>query len=327
MLRFARRPDILTNSHFRFPIAANMHQAQVTEWGQLPKYAEVSEPPAPAPNETRVKVVATGLHQVVRSRASGQHYSSGPLPHVPGIDGVGTTDDGKNVYFMSMDVGTMAEYINMPKRNIMPLPDGVDPIQAAGITNPALSSWMAFKARTTNLPKDFSVLILGATSASGRVAIPLARSLGAKRIVGAARNKNKLDTLGLDESIVIEDEVEKTDFSTVGDVDVVLDYIYGPLAVHFFSSIKPRTPVQYVHIGGLSGVMEISLPGAVLRSRNLTIRGSGPGAWSLQEVASVMPDMLAAFKNVPEQPLKVEKLENVESVWTNGSSDRVVFVP
>lgn len=154
-----------------------MHQAQVTEWGQAPKYTEVLEPPAPSADEIQLKILATGLHRVVRSRAAGKHYSSGTLPHVPGVDGVGQVEDGKTYYFFSFGVGAMADIVNVPKRNAMPLPDGVDPTQAAGIVNPAMSSWIALKSRTTNLPKDFTVLILGATSASGRVAIPLARSL------------------------------------------------------------------------------------------------------------------------------------------------------
>ena len=304
-----------------------MHQAQVTEWGQRPKYTDVSEPSAPGPDNVRIKVVAAGLHRVVRSRAAGQHYSSGELPHVPGTDGVGTTDDDRTVYFSSFSVGSMSEYVNVPKRSVLTIPEGIDPVQAAGITNPAMSSWMAFKTRTTNLPKDFSVLILGATSASGRVAIPLARSLGAKRIIGAARNKAALDTLDLDQKIIIADDVEQTDFSTLGDADVILDYVYGPLTVHLFNSLKTTKAVEYVHIGSVSETLEISLPGAVLRSKNLTIRGSGPGAWSMQELLAVMPEMLEAMKNIPEQPVRVAKLADVETEWESTGSERLVFVP
>jgi len=302
-----------------------MHQAQVNEWGQPPTYIEVSEPPAPGSDEVRIRVQAVGVHRVVRSRAAGKHYSSGNPPHVPGIDGVGTTKDGKQVYWTSFDVGSMAEYINMPKRNVRPLPEGIDPIQAAGIINPAISSWMALKSRTTDLPADFTVLILGATSASGRVAISLARALGARKVIGAARNKSALDTLGLDAGIVIEGEPEKTDFSMLGDVDVVLDYVYGPLTVHFFKSLKSSRPVQYVHIGSLAA-LDISLPGAVLRSKNLTIRGSGPGAWTLREVGDMVGDLLDLVKDLPGQPMKVVKLRDVEAVWEQPGSERLVVV-
>lgn len=304
----------------------NMRQAQVTEWGQPPKTVDAPEPPAPSENEIRIKVIAAGLHQVVKSRASGKHYSSGELPHVPGVDGVGTTDDGKTVYFSSFAVGSMSEYVNMPKHSVIPLPEGLDPVQVAGITNPALSSWAALKLRTSNLPKDFSVLIVGATSASGRVAVHLAKTLGAKRIVAAARNQAALESLGVDEIIVTADEPEKTDFSAVGEVDVILDYVYGPLAIHLLSSIKAVKPVDYIHIGALSGQMEINLPGAILRSKNVSLKGSGPGAWDPRELSKIMPELLTALKNVPPQPVRTAKLEGVEKEWASTGSERLVFV-
>jgi NADPH:quinone reductase-like Zn-dependent oxidoreductase len=303
-----------------------MHQAQVTTWGAAPKYVEAPDLPAPAEGEVRIKVLGAGLHQVVRSRASGQHYTSGSLPHVPGMDGTGLTDDGKLVYFSSFDVGSFSEYVNMDKRRALSVPDGLDPVQVAGITNPAMSSWMALKARTTDLPKDFTVLIVGATSASGRVAIPLARALGAGKVIGAARNEKAMESLGLDGAITIASEPEKTDFSKLGDVDVILDYVFGPLTVQLLSSLQSHRPVQYVHIGGLGG-LDINLPGSVLRSKNLTIRGSGPGAWSMQEVVKTMPEMLEALKGVPEQPVKKVKLADVEKEWNNAGSERLVFVP
>lgn len=303
-----------------------MHQAQVTTWGESPRSVSVPDLPPPGPDEIRLKVEATGVHRVVRSRATGRHYSAKTLPHIPGVDGVGTTEDGKRVYFSSFGLGIMSEYVNAPKSSTFSLPDGADPVQIAASINPAMSSWMAFKGRTTNLPADFTCLIIGATSASGRVAISIARGLGAKKVIGAARNKEALESLGLDQCIVISDEPEKTDFSSLDDVDVVLDYVYGPLAVHLFNSIKTPKPVQYVHIGSLSSP-EISLPGEVLRSKDITIRGSGPGAWSLKQFAATLPQLLAIMPSVPKQPVKVAKMEDVESAWEYAGPERLVLVP
>ncbi|KAK0938723.1 hypothetical protein LTR29_009691 [Friedmanniomyces endolithicus] len=248
-------------------------------------------------------------------------------PHVPGVDGVGKTDDGQLVYWFSMERGTMADRVNIPKRNVRPLPEGTDPVHAAGIVNPALSSWMALKTRTEGLPADFTVLIVGATSASGRVAISLARALGAKKVIGAARNKTVLGTLGLDAMVVLADKPEDTDWSSLGDVDVILDYVYGPVTAHLLASLKSQRLTQYVHIGGLSG-QELLLPGAVLRSKNLTIRGSGPGAWRMQDVADSIDELLEVVKGVPEQPIKLVKLKDIEAVWDEPvSAGRLVIQP
>ncbi|KAK5108188.1 hypothetical protein LTR62_008719 [Meristemomyces frigidus] len=307
-----------------------MHQAQVQTWGQAPRCVTVPELPPPAANESRIRVLAVAIHQVVRSRATGTHYSSGSLPFVPGVDGIGElVESGQKVYWLSMDTGCLAEYVNMPKRNVRTLPEGMNVVQAAAIVNPALSSWMAFQTRVTKpLRGEFSVLILGATSASGRVAITMARKFGAGRVVGVARNRAALESLGLDDCIVAADKAEETDFSKLGDVDVILDYVYGSVAVRALTALKSRVPTSYVHIGGLSREQDIMLPGAVLRSKNLTIRGSGPGAWAMHEVAESMDELLEMVKSIPEQPVRVAKFADVEKVWNEASSGgRLVFVP
>ncbi|KAF7186566.1 putative NADPH-dependent quinone reductase tdiC [Pseudocercospora fuligena] len=305
-----------------------MYQAQISSWGSNPKWIQVSDLPQPGPDELQIKVLAVGVHRVVRSRASGKHYTSGQIPHVPGVDGIGTiTSTNQKCYFFSMTSAIMSEYLNLPKTSVFPLPDDTDPVHFAASINPAMSSWMAFKGRTDGLEEGFTCLILGATSASGRMAIPLARALGAKKVIGAARNQETLDGLDLDASIVIQEEVEKTDFSNLDDVDVVIDYIYGALTHHLFKSLKTPKPVQYVHIGALSGELEMGIPGEILRSKDITIRGSGPGAWNMKAFAKTLPELLEAVPKVPKQATKVAKFENIENEWDHKGSERLVFVP
>ena len=65
-----------------------------------PKYGEFPHP-TPVESETLVYVRAAGLHPIVKSRASGAHYSStDKLPFVAGLDGVGVADDGRRLYFV-----------------------------------------------------------------------------------------------------------------------------------------------------------------------------------------------------------------------------------
>lgn len=65
--------------------AITMHAAQVTHWGSAPAYIETPTPELPSrdSNLVQIKVVAAGLHQVVRARAraTGIHYSAKTLPH------------------------------------------------------------------------------------------------------------------------------------------------------------------------------------------------------------------------------------------------------
>ncbi|KAI0765153.1 hypothetical protein C8Q74DRAFT_1286571 [Fomes fomentarius] len=171
---------------------STIHAAQVTSWGAAPTYTTVPAPPAPPPSSdiVQIRVLATGVHQLVRSRAAGQHYTSGALPHIVGVDGVGTTegegeDAGKTVYFVALKTGACAERVNVPRAYVFDLPErttaALTPEAIAAIANPAMSSWMALKTRVDldKLPKQgWTVLVLGATSASGSI---LDRLLAARR--------------------------------------------------------------------------------------------------------------------------------------------------
>ncbi|MCJ1480392.1 hypothetical protein MMC06_000547 [Schaereria dolodes] len=305
-----------------------MHAALVQEWGQTPRYLAIPTPPLSSSDSENIQisVTASGLSHVVRSRATGTHYSATTLPHIPGADGTGTTSSGQPVYFNCLQTGgSFCEVINVPKRNVIPLPKGIDPVVAASLVNPGLSSWMALRARCQNLPDGFSVLIMGATSMSGRLAIQLARHLGAKRVIGCARNEAALRELALDDFVTLLDPVETTDFSPLGDVDVILDYVYGPPTVHLLQSLKSSRSVQYVHIGSLAA-MDISIPGSVLRSKDLTIRGSGLGSFGARQMRDEIGGLLEAIAGLGEQKMRVCKLSDVEKEW-DVKGERMVFVP
>src|SRR5271163_4728794 len=111
-------------SHAKSKGKCAMKAAVVLEAGKPPVYAEFSEP-EPAAGESRIAVTAAAISQVVKSRASGQHYSSsGQFPFVVGIDGVGRLDDGRRVYFLFPRAphGSMAERTVAPSARCLALP-------------------------------------------------------------------------------------------------------------------------------------------------------------------------------------------------------------
>ena len=108
-----------------------MKAAVVQVLGQAPKYQEFAEP-VPNQDEVLINVHAAGLHPIVKALASGAHYSStGQVPMVAGIDGVGTRPDGARVYFGSARKpwGTMAERCAAPSSMCLPLPDGISDVE------------------------------------------------------------------------------------------------------------------------------------------------------------------------------------------------------
>ncbi len=173
-----------------------MNAAIVNAFDVPPRYGSFDDPVA-AEGERLVSVTAAGLHAVVKSLANGTHYgSTGELPFIPGVDGVGKLQDGTRVYFgvARKPFGTFSEHAPAAAWMCLPLPEGIDDATAAGIANPAMSSWVALTARAKFVGGE-SVLILGATGVAGQLAVQIAKRLGARRVVAAGRNPQALEQL------------------------------------------------------------------------------------------------------------------------------------
>jgi NADPH:quinone reductase-like Zn-dependent oxidoreductase len=126
-----------------------MKAAVVNTLGQAPQYQEFPEPVAGA-GETIVAMRAAGLHPIVKSIAGGQHYSSvGQVPAIAGLDGVCTLDDGTLAFCVAArrPCGTMAERTAVVREKCVPLPEGLDPVQAAAVVNPGISAWLSLTLR------------------------------------------------------------------------------------------------------------------------------------------------------------------------------------
>jgi NADPH2:quinone reductase len=213
-----------------------MRAAVVSAFDAPPNYSTFDDPIA-AEGELAVTVTAAGLHPIVRALANGTHYgSTGELPFVPGVDGAGRMEDGTRVFFGAArsPYGTFAERTLAANWMCIPLPEGLDDATAAGIANPAMSSWVALTARAEFVSGE-SVLILGATGVAGQLAVQIAKRLGARRVIAAGRNPQaleKLESLGADAVISLDQEHDplvaafKSEIAEAG-VDVVLDYLWG----------------------------------------------------------------------------------------------------
>src|SRR3984957_6081748 len=224
-----------------------MNAAVVTSFAAPPRYSPFAEPVA-AEGERLVAVRAAGLHPIVKGLAKGTHYgSSGELPFIAGIDGVGRLEDGARVYFgiARSPFGSFSERTLAASWMCLPLPEGIDDVTAAGIANPAMSSWAALTARAKFAAGE-SVLILGATGVAGQLAIQIAKRLGARRVVAAGRNPQALEqlkTLGADAVISLDQDQPalvsafRSELAEAG-VDVVLDYVWGQPAERLLEAIS-----------------------------------------------------------------------------------------
>src|SRR5438093_8691499 len=173
-----------------------MKAAILRALGKPPRFEEFPDP-KPSQGEVIVHVKAASLKNIDKMLASGSHYDSHrQLPVVCGKDGVGVLDDGTRVFCGGSrpPYGTMAERSVVSRTWCLPIPDGVDDVTAAALPNPALSSWLPLVWRAQLKPGE-TVLILGATGVAGKLAVQIAKHLGAGRVVAAGRSKQVLERL------------------------------------------------------------------------------------------------------------------------------------
>jgi NADPH:quinone reductase-like Zn-dependent oxidoreductase len=304
-----------------------VHAALVTDFTRPPAYAEVPDPSGPG---VPVTVLAAGLHPRVRSQAAGTHYAdSATLPLIPGVDGVGRDPEGVLRYFVLPDTpqGSMAESTLVDPRRSVALPAEADPVAVAAGMNPAMSSWLALRRRIAVEP-GFSVLVLGAAGSAGRMAVQVARLLGAGRVLGAARRAERLTDLGLDGTV----DLGSGGWGAAADVDVVLDYLWGePAAAAMTAMVTDRADrgrtLDWVQIGSVAGAAA-AIPSAALRASGLRIVGSGQGSVSTSDIVAELPAIATA---ITTGDLRVEAearaLADVERVWGEPAERRIVVVP
>ncbi len=319
-----------------------MKAAVVTRFDSAPTVQEVPQPVPEYPYQVLVEVLAAGLHPRVRSQANGSHYTStDELPLVPGIDGVGRLPDGSLRYFVLPDtrMGSMAEQTVIDLRRSVELPRAANiDVLAAGM-NPGMSSWVALRRRVELEPGQ-TVVVLGATGNAGRMAVQIAKHLGAGRVIGVGRGQPRLEpltALGADQVVSLEGSTaDVTDRlgTTAGDADVVIDYLWGrPAADAMITLVTARRDsarrLSWVQIGSVAG-RTIELPSEILRAANLQIMGSGQGSVTtaaIQAELVLLADELTRG-TLTTTPRRVP-LSQVEPVWaqpTDGD-ERIVIVP
>jgi NADPH:quinone reductase-like Zn-dependent oxidoreductase len=311
-----------------------MKAAIVRGIGQSPVYGDFAEP-VPSAGEKRIAVAAAAISQVVKSRASGKHYSSsGHFPFVVGIDGVGRLDDGSRVYFVlpSAPHGSMAERTVVPAAQCLALPDELDDLTAAAIANPGMSSWAAYTERA-RLRAGETVLVNGATGTAGRLAVQIARHLGAGKVIATGRNADALRSvaaLGADVTIPLTESSEALEETFrqqfAQGVDVVIDYLWGKsaecLLIAGAKAGADAVPIRFVQIGAVSGA-DITLPSVVLRSSAIELMGSGIGSVAFDRFTYCIGELLRAtvpggFK-IATNPVP---LSEVEQAWPRDEGTR-----
>jgi NADPH2:quinone reductase len=320
-----------------------MNAAVVHSYDAPPRYTSFPDPVA-TEGELVVDVVAAGLHPIVKALANGSHYgSTGVLPFIPGVDGVGRQSNGALIYFgiSRPPFGTFSERALAARHMCLPLPEGLDPVTAAAIANPGMSSWVALTSRAKFVAGE-NVLILGATGIAGQLAVQIAKRLGAQYIIAAGRNRAALEALkdlGAHATIELDQDRSALVSSirrewTGAGFNVVLDYLWGQPAEAVLEAMSQKglqhsaSRVRFVQVGESAG-KSISLAGATLRSSAIELLGSGFGSASMNEIFKALKEFFTAAAKSPFTiNVRPVPLRDIETVWNSPEKGtRLVFLP
>ncbi|WP_026918467.1 NAD(P)H-quinone oxidoreductase [Gordonia shandongensis] len=279
--------------------------------------------PEPAAGEVVIDVVAAGVNRADVMQRAGLYPPPPGASSILGLEVSGTvsaTGDGVSAWSVGDPVcallagGGYAEKVAVPAEQLLPIPRGIDPVDAAGLPEVACTV-MSNVVMTGRLSPGELFLTHGGTSGIGTHAIQLARAMGA-RVATTARNATKLaaaEELGA--QILIDYTAD--DFAdrvqAEGGADVILDIIGAKYLEKNVAALALNGRLVIIGMqGGVKAELNIgalmakrgSVIGTTLRSRPTSGTADSKAAvitetvartWPLIEAGTVKPVIDSTF--------------------------------
>ena len=242
--------------------------------------------PTPGPGEIRIRIRAAGVNRPDIVQREGLYPPPPGASEILGLEAAGEVDavgEGAARWVVGDRVcallggGGYADYAVVDARHALPIPDGLDFIQAAALPETAFTVF-ANIFEGGGLKAGETLLIHGGTSGIGVMAIQMAKAAGA-RVIATSRGAAKAEAalaLGADVSL----DATSTDLTAAikaeGGADVVVDMVGAAYAELNLNALKPGG--RWVVIATLTGALaqidlmrvmlkRVVLTGSTLRSR------------------------------------------------------------
>jgi putative PIG3 family NAD(P)H quinone oxidoreductase len=289
-----------------------------------PEVLRVAERDAPAParGEVLIRVEAAGVNRPDVLQRQG-HYPPPPgASDIPGLEVAGMVAAlGAGVAGCCLDDrvcallagGGYAEYAVAPAAQCLPVPSGLDVVQAAALPETFFTVWTNVFERG-GLKAGEALLVHGGSSGIGTAAIALAAARGARVLAtaGTAEKCAACERLGAERAINYrsQDFVAAVREATSGrGVDVVLDMVGGDYTARNIECLAAGG--RLVQIAFLRGsqvqvdlrplmMKRLTLTGSTLRARSVEEKGAIAAAlrrevWPLIEDGRVRPVIDSTF--------------------------------
>ncbi|WP_309069937.1 NAD(P)H-quinone oxidoreductase [Arthrobacter sp.] len=262
---------------------------------QVLEVAEV-EPPRPQAEEVLIDVVSAGLNRADVQQRKGVYPPPPGASEYPGLEVSGRIADAGGSHFQRGDAvvallagGGYAEQVTVPAGQVLPAPDGVDLVAAAGLPEVAATVYSNL-VLTAGMAGGETLLIHGASGGIGTMAIQLARALGVRTIVTAGTSQ-KLDyarSLGAEVCINYreQDFVAEVDAVTGGrGADVILDVVG---AKYLSRNVEALATGGRLVVIGLQGGAKAELNLGVLMAKRASVTGTTLRSRPVEEKSAIM---------------------------------------
>ena len=313
--------------------------------GAQPRVGDVHLPPRQS-GQTLLEVLAAPLNPLDLLIASGSFHSARhESAYVPGSECVGMViesdafDIGALVYAEShaspTSPGSLSMHVVVRDSDILPLPTGVDPIQAAAIGNSGVAAYLPLVEVAKLSPGDV-VLVLGATGAVGQLAVQIAHLRGASRVIGVGRDPEVLaglSALGADAVVELRsgehtDSLAERIRGAAGPVDVIIDTLYSqPLEAALQTCARHARVVNVGHSAGPTATIAAGL----LRGKQITVSGFAGLHTLLSDKRTALEwlwgELAAGRIRVPVTTLPLEDLPTAWSAQATSPHAKHVVVP
>jgi NADPH2:quinone reductase len=210
--------------------------------------------PAPQPGQALIRVSRAGVNYADMHQTENTYLSPTTVPMVPGAEVVGTTEDGRRVVALVRD-GGYAELALAPEQLLFTVPAAVSDGQALALVLQGTTAWHLLRT-SAHLRSGETVVVHAAAGGVGSIAVQLARSFGAGRVIATASTTMKRELaldLGADATIDSTADGLRDRLLDANDgrqVDVVLEMAGGAV---FDASLRALAPFGRLVSYGMAG--------------------------------------------------------------------------